>query len=195
MVSLTKQLDHLLKQGAELFHPGGKAPLFFAWADSRWSQLLVLTIQEGRLLEQHYSLTAADYDEATTKLYAAYSAADYLQIRALPFEQIREHRQLMERHYLLLTQEHLPAQAKRAQWPITEGHCFQRVVMDALFQDCWYNHLSRAKPAYRQLNNLQLGAALLLLHRMGQQGRPLVAFLNVSSLTFRKKTGSPPRSE
>jgi|AntRauTorckE5430_2_1112549.scaffolds.fasta_scaffold12405_2 hypothetical protein len=195
MANLAKDLDHLLKQGAERFHPDGKAPLVFAWADEHWSQLLALTLEDSRLREQRYSLHAADYDEATGKLYAAYSATDYLQIRALPFEQIKEHRQLLEQHYLQLTQEQLPAQARKSHWAITEGHCLQRVVLDALFQDCWYNHLSKSRPAYQQLNNLQLGRALLLCSRIGQTGRPLVAWLNVSSLTFRGKKQSEARSE
>lgn len=99
----------------------------------------------------------------------AYSKTDYLQVRQVPFEALKSHRQLLE------------------QWPIQEDHCLQRVVLDALFQDCWYNHLSRSKPAYRQLDNLQLGQSLQLLSRMEREGKSLVAALNVSSLTFRGK--------
>lgn len=188
MANLSKQLDHLLKQGAELFHPNGKAPLFFAWTDAGWNELLTLT-QEGEGWKEHrYFLTAADFDEPTGKLYAAYSAKDYLQVRRLPFDQLKAHRQLMEQAYLKLTQEQLPRQAQAESWPVEEPHCLQRVVLDALFQDCWYGHLPQSKPAYRQLDNLQLGRALLLLSRMEQHGKTLVTFLNVSSLTFRGKT-------
>lgn len=195
MASLTKQLNHLLKKGGELFHPGGKAPLLFAGAEAGWKEVLTLTLEKGALQEHRYQITAADFDESTGKLYAAYSETEYLQIRPVPFDRLKSHRQLLEEQYLLLTREKLPKQAHKEQWPVQEDHCLQRVVLDALFQECWYNHLNRSKPAYRQLDNPQLGAALLLLHRMGQQGKPLVAYLNVSSLTFRKKIKSPPRSE
>jgi hypothetical protein len=187
MANLTQQLNHLLKQGAELFHPGGKAPLLFAEADEDWKELLTLTPEKEGLQQNRYQIAAADFDEPTGKLYVAYSKTDYLQVRPVPFEALKDHRRLLEQWYLLLTREKLPQQAQVEQWPIQQDHCLQRVALDALFKDCWYNHLNRSKPAYRQLDNLQLGQALLLLNRMEQEGKPLVAALNVSSLTFRGK--------
>jgi hypothetical protein len=187
MADLTKQLHHLLKQGAELFHPGGKAPLLFAEAAEDWKEFSTLTPEKEGLQQNHYQITAADFDEPTGKLYVAYSKTDYLQVRQVPFEALKSHRQLLEQWYLWLTREKLPQQAQVEQWPIQEDHCLQRVVLDALFQDCWYNHLSRSKPAYRQLDNLQLGQSLQLLSRMEREGKSLVAALNVSSLTFRGK--------
>lgn len=187
MANLTQQLNHLLKQGAELFHPGGKAPLLFAEADDDWNEISTLTLEKTGLQQNRYQITAADFDEATGKLYVAFSETEYLQIRPLAFEALKSHRQILEQWYLLLTREKLPQQAQVEQWPIQQDHCLQRVVLDNLFQDCWYNHLKRSKPAYRQLDNLQLGQALLLLYRMEQEGEPLVAVLNVSSLTFRGK--------
>jgi hypothetical protein len=187
MADLTKQLQHLLKQGAELFHPGGKAPLLFAEAAEDWKELSTLTPEQEGLQQNHYQITAVDFDKPTGKLYVANSKTDYLQVRQVPFEALKSHRQLLEQWYLLLTREKLPQQAQVEQWPIQEDHCLQRVVLDALFQDCWYNHLSRSKPAYRQLDNLQLGQSLQLLSRMEREGKSLVAALNVSSLTFRGK--------
>ncbi|MCR9102914.1 MAG: hypothetical protein NXI25_23380 [bacterium] len=187
MADLTKQLHHLLKQGAELFHPGGKAPLLFAEAAEDWKEFSTLTPEKEGLQQNHYQITAADFDKPTGKLYVAYSKTDYLQVRPVPFEALKSHRQLLEQWYLLLTREKLPQQAQLEQWPIQEDHCLQRVVLDALFQDCWYNHLSRSKPAYRQLDNLQLGQSLQLLSRMEREGKSLAAALNVSSLTFRGK--------
>ena len=95
----------------------------------------------------------------------AYSKTDYLQVRPVPFEALKSHRQLLERWYLLLTREKLPQQAQVEQWPIQEDHCLQRMVLD----------------------DLQLGQSLQLLSRMEREGEPLVAALNVSSLTFRGK--------
>ena len=187
MANLTQQLNHLLKQGAELFHPGGKAPLLFARAGKGWKELMTLTLKDGAPQEYRYPITAADFDEATGKLYVAFSETEYLQIRPLAFEALKGHRQVLEQQYLLLTREKLPQQAQQEGWPVQEDHCLQRIVLDALFQDCWYNHLRQSGRAYRQLDNLQLGQSLLLLNRMGQKGAPLVAWLNVSSLTFRGK--------
>ena len=35
-----------------------------------------------------------------------------------------------------------------------------RVILDQLFQDCWYNHLDRRLTAYKQLNDEQLRRAI-----------------------------------
>ncbi len=42
------------------------------------------------------------------------------------------------------------------QSPVKYNHCFNRIILDWLFQDCWYNHLNRNKSAYSQLSQNQL---------------------------------------
>lgn len=96
MADLTKQLQHLLKQGAELFHPGGKAPLLFAEAAEDWKELSTLTPEQEGLQQNHYQITAVDFDKPTGKLYVANSKTDYLQVRQVPFEALKSHRQLLE---------------------------------------------------------------------------------------------------
>ncbi len=188
MPTLTDNLDRLLKKGAQLFHPEGASPLAYAWPGPHWAWLGLLTAENGKLAEQRYPLTASDYDESTGKLYAAYSDTDYLQIRPLPFDEIKTHRQLLEKAYLELTRQHLPKVAAEQGWPVREDHCIQRMVLDAVFQDCWYRHLEReGRPAYQQLDSIKLGQALLLAHRLRQASPKLAEWLNACSLVFRGK--------
>ncbi len=41
-------------------------------------------------------------------------------------------------------------------YPVRFNHCFNRIVLDWLFQDCWYHHLSRRQTAISQLSDEQL---------------------------------------
>lgn len=55
-------------------------------------------------------------------------------------------RDLLE-EYKHLTNDVLPAEARKhtgtaTRWPIRLNHCFQRIILDNLFQDVWYPHLS-----------------------------------------------------
>lgn len=189
MPTLTDNLQRLLKKGAQLFLPDGASSLAYAWPGPDWAWLGLLTAEGQGLSERRYGLTASDYDESTGKLYAAYSDTDYLQIRPLPFDKIKPHRRTLEQAYLELTRKQLPEIAEAAGWPVQEDHCIQRMVLDAIYQDCWYNHLAKGRrPAYQQLSNIQLGQALLLAHRLRHASPKLLEWLNACSLSFRKKT-------
>lgn len=72
------------------------------------------------------------------------------------------HRYDLQERYLTLTRHTLPAIARLNGWRLKEDHCFMRVILDQLFQDCWYNHLDRRLTAYKQLNNEQLRRAISL---------------------------------
>jgi len=44
--------------------------------------------------------------------------------------------------------------------PVRFNHCFNRIILDWLFNDCWYNHLKRKPSAISQLNPGQLESAI-----------------------------------
>ncbi len=69
--------------------------------------------------------------------------------------------------------------------PVRFNHCFNRIILDWLFKDCWYNHLSRKHTAISQLNETQLQSAV---DRMGTwlQDHELLVKDNNLSLSFRK---------
>jgi hypothetical protein len=81
--------------------------------------------------------------------------------------------------------DRLPAvAARRDGWPIHAGHCFERVVLDNLFRDEWYDHVE-GRPARRHLAATQLRRAIDLADRMLDEGRPAVVELNARSLRWR----------
>jgi hypothetical protein len=103
--------------------------------------------------------------------------------------------------YKHLTNGVLPAEARKhtgtaSRWPIRLNHCFQRVILDNLFQDVWYPHLSidgedGSKPpkggAMHRLRIDQLVGALEIGRQMRQGGAPIVRELNERSLAWRGK--------
>lgn len=94
----------------------------------------------------------------------------------------------LERDYLYLTNYTLPEAGQQHRWPVRLNHCFQRILLDAIFQDCWYHYLDRSArlPAYRQLTIEQLQQAVTLAERMLAQ--PDIVFsLNQRSLRYRGK--------
>jgi len=44
--------------------------------------------------------------------------------------------------------------------PVRFNHCFNRIIPDWIFSNCWYNHLSRKQTAISQLNEEQLQSAI-----------------------------------
>lgn len=81
--------------------------------------------------------------------------------------------------------EELPERARRnGDWPIRSDHCFGRVVLDALFQDEWYDHVD-GSPAYEQLSADELRDAIAIADRMIEEGNPAVTRLNRRSLRWR----------
>lgn len=93
--------------------------------------------------------------------------------------------QLRER-YLSLINQQLPEKAKHSRMPVRFNHCFARIVLDNLCQDCWYNTFSRKQPAYKQLSEAQLEQAIAIAQSMLED--PAIAIsLNENSLRWRKK--------
>ncbi|MEM7577445.1 MAG: hypothetical protein AAF328_08220 [Planctomycetota bacterium] len=62
-----------------------------------------------------------------------------------------------------------------------------RMILDALFEDCWYKYLDRRLRAYKQLDTEQLKRAVALAERLLDEGQPTVTQLNQQSLRWRGK--------
>ncbi|MGB3618826.1 MAG: hypothetical protein WBA12_11965 [Catalinimonas sp.] len=94
----------------------------------------------------------------------------------------------LQQRYLHLTNAAMRAKAAEERWPVRLNHCFQRVVLDTLFRDCWYHHLDRAgrTPAYKQLTEAQLRDAVGIAEEM-LRSKELVVRLNRESLRYRGK--------
>jgi hypothetical protein len=88
--------------------------------------------------------------------------------------------------YIHLTKEVLPSMARngRRDWPVSEDHCFQRIVLDTICSGVWYEHLDR--PAYKHLTNDQAKRAVELCQNIAD-GRADLKQLNQQSLIWRGK--------
>lgn len=77
----------------------------------------------------------------------------------------------------------LPA---KYQIPVKYNHCFNRIILDWLFNDCWYNHLEKNETAISQLNNNQLQEAISRMNEWLRDQDILISD-NLKSLQYRKK--------
>ena len=93
----------------------------------------------------------------------------------------------LERRYLALVREDLPAAARAGGWRLRADHCFARVLLDDAVGACWYDVLDRRRIAFRQLTGAQLAGAVRLAERLLVEGEPLLAELDDRSLTWRGK--------
>ena len=91
--------------------------------------------------------------------------------------------------YMHLTKEVLPSMARsdRTNWPVSEDHCFQRIILDQVCGGVWYEHLDR--PAYKHLTKDQAQRAVELCRDIGD-GRVDLKQLNQQSLIWRGKLQS-----
>ncbi len=94
---------------------------------------------------------------------------------------MEDHISLNQRYKQLLN-EILPASFTK---PVRYNHCFNRIVLDWLFQGVWYDHLNRSKTAISQLNIIQIHQ---MVKRMEQWllDPDLLFEDNQKSLTWRK---------
>ena len=94
--------------------------------------------------------------------------------------------------YMHLTKEVLPSLARsdRADWPVSEDHCFQRIVLDHVCGGAWYAHLGR--PAYKHLTNDQAQRAVELCQGI-IEGREDLRQMNQQSLIWRGKLKTNPQ--
>ena len=96
-------------------------------------------------------------------------------------------RYFLQDRYIELTRVHLPAKARLGNWRLREDHCFMRVILDQLFQGCWYDHLDRRLTAYKQLNVAQLQQCIELAEKILDEGEPFLNKLNRQSLAWRRQ--------
>ena len=92
--------------------------------------------------------------------------------------------------YMHLTKEVLPSLAKSdlRDWPVSEDHCFQRIVLDHVCGGVWYEYLDR--PAYKHLTDDQARTAVKLCQDIAK-GHSDLQQLNQQSLIWRGKRKEP----
>ena len=99
---------------------------------------------------------------------------------------------LLARYRELVLHE-LPRRAREGRWVVTNDHCFGRIVLDHAVGGRWYDALDRRRsPAFAQLDDAQLAAAVALAERVATEGDPLLRELNTRSLAWRGKGSSRP---
>jgi hypothetical protein len=90
--------------------------------------------------------------------------------------------------YLELINDILPSIARARSFPITSNHCFGRVVLDNLFQGCWYNYLTVGRvAAYKQLNLAQLQQAVTIAQSLVDLPTAHIVSLDNQSLQWRRE--------
>ncbi|TWU46585.1 hypothetical protein [Rubripirellula reticaptiva] len=97
------------------------------------------------------------------------------------------HRYDLQDRYLELTRKELPAKARLGGWIVKDDHCFMRIILDQLFQGCWYDHLDRRLVAYKQLNNEKLTQVIALAETLLAGDTEILARWNHESLQWRGK--------
>ena len=93
--------------------------------------------------------------------------------------------------YILLTKEVMPhlARTSHKHWPVSNDHCFQRIILDAVCGGVWYAYLPR--PTYKNLTHDQAANAVKLCNDIISGDADLIV-LNKQSLQWRGKTGATP---
>lgn len=99
----------------------------------------------------------------------------------------RPHRYELQDRYIELTRTLLPARARIGKWIVQEDHCFMRIILDQLFEGCWYDHLDRRLVAYKQLTDEQLTRAIAIAEQLMVGDAELLRRLNNASLEWRGK--------
>jgi hypothetical protein len=101
--------------------------------------------------------------------------------------------QLLARYRELVLDE-LPRRARAGGWVVTADHCFGRIVLDSTVGGRWYDVLDRRRsPAFAQLDDARLAAAVALAERLLAEGEPLLRELDARSLAWRGKPPKPGR--
>lgn len=92
-------------------------------------------------------------------------------------------------HYLYLTKDVMPILAKttKLHWPVSNDHCFQRIVLDNICGEIWYKKIKR--PAYQHLSEMQAILAVKLCEQI-IDGQVDLNMLNQQSLIWRSKKGT-----
>ena len=95
--------------------------------------------------------------------------------------------------YRRLVLDELPRRARAERWVVHADHCFGRIVLDHAVGGCWYDVLDRRRsPAFAQLDDERLRAAVALAERIAAEGDPLLRRLDEQSLRWRGHPPKPP---
>jgi proline racemase len=104
-------------------------------------------------------------------------------------------RALLLARYRELVLDELPRRARAERWVVTADHCFGRIVLDHAVGGRWYDVLDRRQsPAFAQLDDDRLRAAVELAERIAAEGDPLLRELDAQSLRWRGKRSGAPRA-
>ena len=77
----------------------------------------------------------------------------------------------------------LPRRARAERRVVTADHCSGRTVLDHAVGGRWYDHLDRRRsPAFAQLDDERLAAAVALAERIAAEGDPLLREPDARSL-------------
>ena len=90
----------------------------------------------------------------------------------------------LEKRWLILTRETLPALAETRRWPVSADHCFQRILLDNACHGRWYDVID-GRPAYAHAEDAVLTAAVALAQAV-IAGAADLAVLNRRSLEWRR---------
>ena len=94
----------------------------------------------------------------------------------------------LRQRYLELVNKELPTLAKQRQFPVRFNHCFARIILDNLFDRCWYEALDRKQgAAYTQLSSEQLQKAIAIAQSIINSPDAHIQELNQNSLRWRNK--------
>ncbi len=90
--------------------------------------------------------------------------------------------------YMHLTKEVLPSMARsdRTNWPVSEDHCFQRIILDHVCGGVWYEHLDR--PAYKTLQTRKQNRCKALPRYCRWASRPRTAKQAIPDLAGEAKS-------
>ncbi|MCG5433316.1 hypothetical protein LV457_13615 [Mycobacterium sp. MYCO198283] len=103
-------------------------------------------------------------------------------------------RDRLQARYRELVQHTLPRLGRDGRWAVVNDHCFGRILLDHAVGRCWYDVLDRRRsPAFAQLTDDQLAAAVALGERIAEEGDLLLRQLNAQSLRWRGKRVRPSR--
>ena len=102
-------------------------------------------------------------------------------------------RDLLLSRYRELVLDELPRRARAEGWVVTADHCFGRIVLDHAVRGRWYDVLDRRRsPAFAQLDDARLAAAVALAEEIAVEGDPLLRRLDAQSLAWRGKRPKSP---
>lgn len=93
-------------------------------------------------------------------------------------------REGIEKRWFELTREIMPSLASEKAWPVSEDHCFQRILLDNAVRGPWREHIK--PPAYRNAEDAVLVRAIAL-GEAAIAGDYDLAELNCNSLKWRGK--------